>query len=193
MPGGSLSPRHRGGHRRVPPPPPPSPQRASNPSRPRASAEGRREPAEPSERGLGGRLPAPNTASDRTAGACGVSDLTSGAQLYVGCSFPRVPWVYVTCPAPRHVSGSTSRARLHVACPGFLSGAVFPSRSLGSHHVPGSTSRALAFSGAKAFRQVPCLSVTFPALCHVPWLFVRFPAVCHVPCCYISVWLCVSC
>lgn len=148
---------------------------------------------DPSERGLGGRLPASNTVSDKASGACGVSDLTSGAQLYVRCSFPRVPWVYVTCPAPRHVSCSTSRALafyqaqsfrrvpwLHITCPA-------------PRHVSGSTSRALAFSGAKAFRQVPCLSVTFPALCHVPCLSVTFPAVRHVPCFYISVWLCVSC
>ena len=116
-------------------------------------------------------------------------------------SFPRVPWVYVTCPASRHVSWLSVRCR------------VFPSRSLGSHHVSGFTSRALVFPGAKAFRQVPCLSVHYltffrcpafrsrslgshhvsgftsralafsgaKAFRQVPCLSVTFPALCHVP------------
>ena len=136
---------------------------------------------DPSERGLGGRLPASNTVSDKASGACGVSDLTSGAQLYVRCSFPRVPWVYVTCPAPRHVSCSTSRALafyqaqsfrrvpwLHITCPA-------------PRHVPGSTSRVRLHvtcpgflgcqgfpSGALPFRHVPSFMSRALAFRHVP-------------------------
>ena len=164
------------------PPPLPSPDFPSARLKPRpASSLGRGEAGArwnlQSERGLGVRLPASRTVSDKTSGACDVSDLTSGAQLYGGCS------VFPPCALGlRHVSGFTSRVlafcqvqslsvtfpgftsrvRLHVTCPGFPRCQGFPSG-------------ALPFRTFPHFLQVPCLSVTFPGFTSRVWLHVACP------------------
>ena len=123
-----------------------------------------------SERGLGVRLPASRTVSDKTSGACDVSGFTSRV-----LAFCQVQSLSVTFP------GFTSRVRLHVTCPGFPRCQGFPSG-------------ALPFRTFPHFLQVPCLSVTFPGFTSRVWLHVTCPGFlrcqgfpsgalpfCHVP------------
>lgn len=158
-------------------PTPPSARLKPKPAlAPRQKRRGAREPS----RAWPWRVsfPLPAHSSEQTGeGRVGVSDLIR-AQLYVGCSFPVCPGFTSACPAPRHVPGSTSRPAPR-RVPGFLSERGLSVAFPGFTSVPGSTSRALAFSGAKAFRQVPCLSVRSQLYVRAcPGFSSRFPAVC---------------